>query len=137
MKSCPKCLSSESTKDGIVGGRQRYKCKSCHYRYTVNRRGFGSDVKRQAMILYLQGLDYRSIGRILHCSHVIVYNWIKFYGEGVDHLRSNPSVDWVDIKELQKRISTTEENADSTWLLIDIKNNNTAALCVAKNDLKK
>jgi len=31
--------------------------------------------------MYLEGLGFRSIGRILNCSHVAVYRWIKQYGE--------------------------------------------------------
>ena len=51
---CPKCKSSINTKDGIVGGRQRYKCKDCNYRYTVTKK---SDVKpievrRMALEMY-------------------------------------------------------------------------------------
>jgi transposase len=136
MKACPKCLSCEYTKDGIVGGRQRYKCKSCHYRYTVNQRGFGSDIKRQAIVLYLQGLDFRSIGRILHCSHVIVHNWIKSYGKGIEQIRSEAGVDWVDEIELKKRITANKENSQTALLLIDINDNTSTALCVTELDLK-
>jgi len=43
IMDCPKCKSSHHVKDGIVnGGRQRYKCKDCLYRFTVVRK---SDVK--------------------------------------------------------------------------------------------
>jgi ATP:corrinoid adenosyltransferase len=31
--------------------------------------------------MYLEGLGFRSIGRLLNCSHVAVYQWIKQYGE--------------------------------------------------------
>lgn len=137
MKACPKCLSSEYTKDGIVGGRQRYKCKSCYYRYTVNHRGFGSSIKRQAIVLYLQGLDFRSIGRVLHCSHAIVHYWIRSYGKGIEHIRSEAGVDWVDENELKKRILAGKNNDQKVLLLIDIKDKNPAALCVIDSGLKK
>jgi transposase-like protein len=32
---CPKCISKESVKSGIIKGKQRYKCKECGCNYTV------------------------------------------------------------------------------------------------------
>jgi transposase-like protein len=29
--NCPKCESANYCKDGKVQGRQRYRCKECHY----------------------------------------------------------------------------------------------------------
>ena len=76
---CPKCNNTTKTKDGVVRGKQRYKCKSCNYRYTVLKK---SDVKsketrRLALKMYSEGLAFRSIGKILKVSHVSVYNWVK------------------------------------------------------------
>jgi transposase len=81
MPSCPKCENKQCTKDGIVGGRQRYRCKNCNHRHTVAYKWYREEVKRQALSLYLEGLGFRSIGRLLNCSHVAVYQWIKQYGE--------------------------------------------------------
>ncbi|WP_321430524.1 hypothetical protein [uncultured Methanolobus sp.] len=36
--NCPRCKSSDSTKNGIVGGRQRYRCSGCGYNYTVEKK---------------------------------------------------------------------------------------------------
>jgi transposase-like protein len=78
---CPKCQNRQCTKDGIVRERQRYRCKQCGYRHTVAHKWYSEEVKRQALALYLEGLGFRSIGRLLNCSHVAVYQWIKQYGE--------------------------------------------------------
>ena len=88
MAQCPKCRCTECTKDGIVNKRQRYKCKQCGYRHTVQQRGKDPALKRQALELYLEGLGFRSIGRLLKCSHVAVYNWIKAFGEAAEDIRS-------------------------------------------------
>ena len=66
-----------------------YKCKDCNYRYTVTKK---SDVKpievrRMALEMYLEGLGFRSIGRLLKTSHVTVYYWVKHWGEN-----SRPSI---------------------------------------------
>ena len=81
---CPKCKDGTCVKDGIVRGKQRWRCRACTYRHTVQQRGTDVRIKRQALELYLEGLGFRSIGRILKVSHVAVYNWIKAHGKKID-----------------------------------------------------
>ena len=104
MPNCPKCHSGDCTKDGIVKGKQRYKCKSCGYRHTVKYRGISPGIKRQALELYLEGLGFRSIGRFLKCSHVSVYYWIKAYGESIEAIRSDAGVEIVEMDEMNSYI---------------------------------
>ncbi len=136
IKTCPKCHSDQYTKDGIVINRQRYKCKNCHYRYTVSHRGLGSDMKRQALILYLQGLDFRSIGRILQCSHVTVYNWIKTYNKGIDEIRSKSEVKWINVQQLKQHIDNKNNNIRSPLLLIDTANHDAVNVCISDQDIE-
>jgi transposase-like protein len=42
-----------------------------------HRRGYSEDVKLQALAMYLEGLGFRSIGRLLSCSHTAAYYWIR------------------------------------------------------------
>lgn len=76
---CPNCGGEEATKSGIVKGRQRYRCKACKYHYTVSRLGKKIDdyYVTKALQLYLEGLSYREIERILGVSHVSVINWVR------------------------------------------------------------
>ncbi|MCK5830658.1 MAG: IS1 family transposase [Methylococcales bacterium] len=46
MTVCPSCNKEGCTKDGIVNGKQRYKCKSCDYRHTVKYLGISPEIKR-------------------------------------------------------------------------------------------
>lgn len=77
MEKCPRCSSVEIRKDGIVREKQRFRCKTCNYRFTVWQIGSAPSKKRTAIILYLAGLDYRKIGRLINTSHVAVFNWLK------------------------------------------------------------
>ncbi len=79
IKSCPNCNSEDVVKSGIVKNRQRFKCKSCNYYFTVNKLGKKIDdyYVNKALQLYLEGLTYREIERILGISHVSVMNWVK------------------------------------------------------------
>jgi transposase-like protein len=80
-KTCPNCSSDQYVKSGIVNNRQRYKCKSCGYYFTVNKLGKRIDdyYVNKALQLYLEGLSYREIERILGISHVSILNWVKRY----------------------------------------------------------
>jgi transposase-like protein len=81
INQCPNCGSSTYVKSGIVNDRQRYKCKSCGYYFTVDKIGKKIDeyYVNKALQLYLEGLTYREIERILGVSHVSIMNWVKKY----------------------------------------------------------
>ncbi len=78
---CPNCGSDQYTKSGIVNKRQRYKCKKCSYYFSVNKIGKKIDdyYVNKSLQLYLEGLTYREIERILGVSHVSIMNWVKKY----------------------------------------------------------
>ena len=79
--ACPKCKSEELAKSGIVKGRQRYRCKTCNYFFTVLKDGKNIDPYYviKALQLFIEGVTYREIERILGISHVSVMNWVKKY----------------------------------------------------------
>ncbi|QJD81384.1 IS1 family transposase [Spirosoma rhododendri] len=78
---CPKCDATEAVRNGIVGGRQRYRCKNCDYNYTVDKVGKGINTYYviKALQLYIEGVSLREIERLLGVSHVSVMNWVKKY----------------------------------------------------------
>jgi len=116
--SCPKCKSSHYVKDGIVRGKQRQKCKECRYHYTVERK---SDVKtpeirRLALELYLEGLGFRSIGRILKISYGTVYTWVKEWSlrvlrpvqANVSFPRRETLMEMIELEKMLAYIETKE-----------------------------
>lgn len=81
MKNCPNCKSVKVIKSGIVKDRQRFKCKDCSYYFTVDKLGknINDYYVTKAIQLYVEGVSYREIERILGVSHVSVMNWVKKY----------------------------------------------------------
>lgn len=79
--SCPRCDAQNVIKSGVVKSRQRFKCKSCHYFFTVEKLGKQVDnyTVIKALQLYIEGVSYREIERLLGISHVSVMNWVKKY----------------------------------------------------------
>ena len=79
--ACPRCRGEELIKSGVVKERQRFRCKKCQYSFTVMKEGKNIDPYYviKALQLYLEGITYREIERILGISHVSVMNWVKKY----------------------------------------------------------
>ncbi len=105
-KNCPRCKSNNICINGIVKQKQRYLCKECKYCFTVKTIGKPEKMKRDALILYLEGLGFRAIGRILNVSHVMVFNWIKSFGRKLDELRSANKIEVVEIDDLHTFIGS-------------------------------
>lgn len=98
IRKCPNCKSKRYVKSGFVKGKQRFKCKECNYHFTVSKTGKQIDAYyvSKALQLYLEGLTYREIERILGVSHVSVINWVKKYNikrpEGFEYRSSHKMV---------------------------------------------
>jgi transposase-like protein len=120
MDNCPKCKSINFRKDGIVKSRQRYFCKDCKHRFTVEQIGKSNELKRNALILYLEGLGFRSIGRYLNVSHVAVFNWIKTFGEKLDEFRNPAEINVVELDEMHTYIGSKKTTVGYGLLLIDM-----------------
>ena len=110
---CPRCGSINHRKDGIVGGRQRHYCKDCHYRYTVQQKSNtkSATTRRLALEMYLEGLGFRAIGRILKISHTIVYYWVKEWGERVALPQKEGPVSVVELDEMHTYIGSNEKGS--------------------------
>jgi len=136
MVNCPKCLKQDAVKAGTVRDKQRYKCKNCIYYYTDNNKGSTAIHRRRALELYLEGLGFRSIGRLLNVSHVSVYNWIKAFGSKLKELQSAKEVLVMEIDEMHSYIKSKKMLVGSGLLLIDMgKDSSTLLLEIEKEKL--
>jgi transposase-like protein len=135
---CPKCNGSQSVKSGKIKGIQRYKCKECGSNYTVVLKSTAKSKsqKRQALHLYLEGLGFRSIGRILGVSNVSVLNWIRDFGEKVQALGSdNQVIEMVEVDEMHTYIGSKKTTAGYGLLSIDMEKDSSISL-LATEEMK-
>lgn len=83
MSQCPHCTATEdqTTYGRTMRGSQRYKCRACARVYTPQPLplGYADDIKREAVRLYLEGVNFRRIGRLLAVNHQSVINWVNAY----------------------------------------------------------
>ena len=135
---CLKCSSDNVCKNGKMYGMQRYKCKQCGYNYTRDRNSKDKSLKRFALELYLEGLGFRSIGRLIKVSHVSVSNWIKQYGQSLDLLQNDHKICLTEIDEMHSYIGSKKTLVGSGLLLIDMqKNLSTSLLAIDRQKLGK
>jgi transposase-like protein len=121
---CPKCKNTEHCKAGYAKGRQRYKCKSCGYYYTVEKK---SDVKpetsrRMALEMYLEGVGFRGIGRLLRISYGTIYPWVRKWGKQVDLPVRKEAISIVELDEIHSYVGQKKTTAGHGLLLIDFQN---------------
>jgi transposase-like protein len=128
--NCPKCNSGENTKDGVVKGKQRYKCKDCGFRYTVvsGSKAKPLHMKKLAIQLYLEGLGFRSIGRVLEVSNVTVLNWIRAFGEQLEELKSAEPVAYTEMDEMHTYVGQKKTIDGYGLLLIDMGKHSSVSL---------
>ena len=103
-------------------GRQKYKCKNCGYNYSVEQKSDvkSGETKRLALSMYLEGLGFRSIGRILNISYGTVYQWVKHWGSQVELPRSEKTAEIVELDEIHTYVQTKKTTDGSGLLLIDL-----------------
>jgi transposase-like protein len=117
---CPKCDSEDISKNGVIKGKQRYKCRTCLYNFTVEKMGKSIDSYYvvKALQLYIEGVSYRGIERLLGISHVSVMNWVKKYQIKVPKQNlATPTYKILNHKELGDFVSRPQ-NVEGKGMLI-------------------
>ena len=118
--NCPRCQSEQWIKNGLAQGRQRYRCQECSYNFSVAFVGKDPQLRQQALQLYVEGLGFRAIGRLLQVSNVTVLKWVRAAGqqlenrlaESTDEPRTIPV---VEIDELHTYIGRKKTPIGSGW----------------------
>ncbi len=118
MSPCPHCHQSRyHVKDGFTrAGSQRLRCRACGHRYTPAPKppGYSTEVRIQALKLYVDGLNFRRIARVLGVHHQTVINWVNAAADRLPDAPPTPAeVDTVELDELytfvehKKTVSTS------------------------------
>src|SRR3712207_2834531 len=79
---CKRCGSEEHVKNGLMRGKQRYRCKACGLNFTdTPPRGMPLAMKATAVLLYLSGLSMNRTAKLLGVSTPTVMTWIERFAE--------------------------------------------------------
>ena len=113
MHKCKKCQNSNYVKAGFVSGEQRYKCRFCSCQFVPTReKGMTAKQKALVICLYVHGLSYRTIAKIVGFQHSAIYQFIKKWATE-NYEKPEPANDPVIVLEL-----------DEMWHFIESKNKN-------------
>ena len=75
---CKRCGAEEHVKNGLMRGKQRYRCKACGLNFTdTPPRGMPLATKVTAVLLYLSGLSMNRTAKLLGVSTPSVMAWIE------------------------------------------------------------
>jgi len=97
--------------------KQRYRCKKCNYLFTEgDNRKVPDVVKKLAIHMYLEGLGFRSIERVLGVSNVVIMNWVKSLAKTVETVRKSGEID--------KKPVIRKMELDEMWHCVGKKNGN-------------
>jgi transposase-like protein len=120
---CSRCKATEVTKSGIIKNRQRYQCKAYGYHFTINKSGKRIDCYyvTKALQLYLEGVSYREIERLLGISHVSVMNWVKEYNvKAPEQNEYHPTYKVLNHRELADFISLPDNLKGAGMLITEL-----------------
>lgn len=125
MEQCKFCLGEKLVKNGVVKGRQRWRCAHCgrNPREGDKREKYDNALRRQALALYLNSTGIRSIGRALKVPHQSVSNWVENAGKIVEreiqNLHMTPrNISILEMDELFTYVQKKSAKCEYGWLLI-------------------
>jgi transposase len=79
---CKSCGSEEHVKNGLMRGKQRYRCKTCGLNFTdTPPRGLPLALKATAVLLYVSGLSMNRTAKLLGVSTPTVQAWIEQFAK--------------------------------------------------------
>ena len=81
--SCKKCSSQNIVKNGMQDKVQRFKCKDCGSVFRGKEAMYSSDFKLEAIMMYINSMGIRAIGRVKNVHNSVISVWIKQMGEVV------------------------------------------------------
>jgi len=89
--NCKKCDSENRVKAGFIKGEQRYLCKDCGCKYVpTTHHGRSEKDKLNAVLLYVHGLSFRTIAKLLKASPAAVYGWVKNFAKS-NYIKPEPA----------------------------------------------
>lgn len=79
-------------------------------------------------MMYLEGLGFHSIGRLLGVSHVAVIKWIKKYGNQLQDVKNENPASVIEIDEMHSYIQSKKNLVGFGLQLIERENDTLISL---------
>lgn len=118
---CPKCKSDSCIKNGTLRNKQRFLCRLCNRQFipaNLKITEAKNIQKRHAIVLYLEGLNYREIAQRIRLNYKTVYNWLQKLEPLLKELRNTTKSEQMKMKELMQLIEVKSRMASYYGLLL-------------------
>jgi len=96
-------------KNGFTkAGSQRYKCQHCGKNYTPKpkQQGYPQTLRKQAVRMYVDGINFRRIGRQLGVNHQTVINWVNAHAKTIPDAPVPEKAEAIEMNELYTYIGS-------------------------------
>ena len=122
MLLCKNCKSDRIVKNGIVRGKQRYKCKICTYNFVIgDARSNERIAAKKAMCVILYSLSkgsFNMLAKIFNTWPSLIYRWIVEAGAKLPEQTISGEIKEVEFDELWHFIQSKKTNFGSSKQLI-------------------
>lgn len=84
-------------------GTQRYRCQQCQGYFTPQPKplGYEAQLREQAVRLYLEGMSYRGIAKVLRVHNQSIINWVNAAANALPEIVTDQTpTDYIEIDEL-------------------------------------
>jgi transposase-like protein len=119
---CKKCGSDHMVKSGIIGGRQRFRCKvcGCNFRAGDGRTDEQIAAKRLLCVLlhFLGKNSFRMLGRLLQTDYTLVYRWVKEFDGNLPKNDVTGEIKELMFDELLQFVNSKKEVLSSRSLVV-------------------
>jgi transposase len=114
---CKKCGLHKAVKSGVIGGRQRFRCKNCgcNFRFGDKRTNERTIIKKALCILMYStsNYSYRRLGKLFQTDHTLIYRWIREFGEHLPEPKTSEEIKQLEFDELWHFIGLKNENVET------------------------
>ena len=114
MLICKNCgVSDDAVKNGVIGGRQRYKCRKCGCNFREGDHRTNEKVAaKKALCILLYSMakgSFRMMGRILGVDHTLVYRWVRSFGESLPEPEVPGDIEEIEFDEMWHFIKSKKQ----------------------------
>ena len=123
MSECKRCKSDKFVKNGMVRGKQRYKCSFCSLNFVEGderSQELNGVRKALAVILYrLSNYSYDALGKLFGVSDAMAYRWGDEFEAKAPVSREAEPLTGMTYEDLQKFVADNEDylGGNKRWLV--------------------
>ena len=117
MIECKNCKSKETTKNGIVRKKQRYKCKECGNNFVIGHaQSSPKKLAKKALVVLLYSLGRTSnskLAKIFGVTNGTIHNWVTEAANGLPTPAVSDEITEIEFDEMWHYIVKKNESCGS------------------------